>query len=105
MLSKTALRSHAARPLYGTWAAAPYLHNGSVPTSYHLLLPPEPRPKTFALGKREYDPVRLGFTVDTACAQQDRVSILLAQATEMVVTSGVRTLRARSHGLEYLKTH
>ena len=62
---------YAARPLYGIWAAAPYLHNGSVPTLYDLLLPPEQRPKTFALGKREYDPVRLGFAVDTACAQQD----------------------------------
>ena len=64
---------YAARPLYGIWAAAPYLHNGSVPTLYHLLLPPEQRPKTFALGGRDYDPVMLGFPVDTACAQQDCV--------------------------------
>jgi hypothetical protein len=64
---------YAARPLYGIWAAAPYLHNGSVPTLYDLLLPPEQRPKTFALGKREYDPARLGFAVDTACEQQDCV--------------------------------
>lgn len=62
---------YAARPLYGIWAAAPYLHNGSVPTLYHLLLPPDERPKTFALGNREYDPVRLGFLVGTACSQQD----------------------------------
>jgi RoxA-like, cytochrome c-like len=41
---------YAARPLYGIWAAAPYLHNGSVPTLYHLLLPPDQRPKAFALG-------------------------------------------------------
>ena len=64
---------YAARPLYGIWAAAPYLHNGSVPTLYHLLLPPEQRPKTFALGGREYDPVRLGFAAETACSQQDCV--------------------------------
>jgi hypothetical protein len=38
---------------------------------YDLLLPPEQRPKTFALGGREYDPVRLGFVVETACGQQD----------------------------------
>jgi hypothetical protein len=62
---------YAARPLYGIWAAAPYLHNGSVPTLYDLLLPPEQRPKTFALGEREYDPVRVGFAVGTACRQQD----------------------------------
>jgi hypothetical protein len=62
---------YAARPLYGIWAAAPYLHNGSVPTLYDLLLPPEQRPKTFALGGREYDPVRLGFVVVTTCSRQD----------------------------------
>ena len=62
---------YAARPLYGIWAAAPYLHNGSVPTLYDLLLPAEQRPKTFALGGREYDPVKLGFAVPTACSQQD----------------------------------
>jgi hypothetical protein len=62
---------YAARPLYGIWAAAPYLHNGSVPTLYHLLLPPDQRPKTFVLGAREYDPVKLGFVVDTACSAQD----------------------------------
>jgi hypothetical protein len=64
---------YAARPLYGIWTAAPYLHNGSVPTLYDLLLPPAQRPKTFGLGGREYDPVRLGFAIDTACKQQDCV--------------------------------
>jgi hypothetical protein len=64
---------YAARPLYGIWAAAPFLHNGSVPTLYHLLLPPEQRPKSFALGKREYDPVKLGFAVDTECSLEDCV--------------------------------
>jgi RoxA-like, cytochrome c-like len=62
---------YAARPLFGVWAAAPYLHNGSVPTLYDLLLPPAQRPKTFALGLREYDPVRLGFIVAATCSQQD----------------------------------
>ncbi|TAU13174.1 hypothetical protein ELI36_37525 [Rhizobium ruizarguesonis] len=62
---------YAARPLHGIWAAAPFLHNGSVPTLYHLLLPPEQRPKQFALGEREYDPTKLGFAVTTSCSQQD----------------------------------
>jgi RoxA-like, cytochrome c-like len=62
---------YAARPLYGIWAAAPFLHNGSVPTLYDLLLPPERRPKTFALGSRQYDPVKLGFAVEMSCSQQD----------------------------------
>lgn len=62
---------YAARPLHGIWAAAPYLHNGSVPTLYDLLSPPEQRPKRFALGRRDYDPVKLGFVVTAACAPQD----------------------------------
>jgi hypothetical protein len=28
-------------------------------------------PKAFALGARDYDPVKLGFVVDTACSAQD----------------------------------
>ena len=33
------MRHYKARPLNGIWATAPYLHNGSVPTLYDLLLP------------------------------------------------------------------
>ena len=62
---------YAPRPLYGIWAGAPFLHNGSVPTLYDLLLPPEQRPKKFALGGRDYDPVKLGFVVSTTCERQD----------------------------------
>jgi hypothetical protein len=54
-------RSYAARPLVAPWATAPYLHNNSVPTLYHLLLPASQRPKTFPIGHREYDPIRLGY--------------------------------------------
>ena len=57
---------YVSRPLAGTWATAPYLHNGSVPTLHDLLLPPEKRPRTFPVGHRDYDPVKLGFTTDMA---------------------------------------
>ncbi len=33
------LLAYKGRPLNGIWATAPYLHNGSVPTLYDLLLP------------------------------------------------------------------
>ena len=52
---------YKARPLAGTWATAPFLHNGSVPTLYDLLSPMSERPKRFYLGRREYDPVKVGF--------------------------------------------
>jgi hypothetical protein len=51
---------YLARPLAGIWATAPYLHNGSVPTLYHLLHP-ELRPAQFGVGGREYDPVNVGY--------------------------------------------
>ena len=64
------LVAYKARSLNGIWATAPYLHNGSVPTLYDLLLPvkregdPEDgeyRPEEFLVGSREFDPVKVGF--------------------------------------------
>jgi hypothetical protein len=53
--------AYKARPLEGIWATAPFLHNGSVPTLYDLLLPVDQRPRTFSLGTREYDPKKVGY--------------------------------------------
>lgn len=65
------LRAYKGRSLNGIWATAPYLHNGSVPTLYDLLLPADPRegdtkdmqyrPKRFRVGSRELDTVKVGF--------------------------------------------
>lgn len=52
---------YANSPLDGIWLRAPYLHNGSVPTLYDLLLPPEERPAQFYRGYDVYDYERLGF--------------------------------------------
>jgi hypothetical protein len=57
---------YRAKTLKGIWATAPYLHNGSVPTIYDLLLPVDERPKTFRLGTREYDPQKLGYGTEGA---------------------------------------
>ena len=84
------LNAYKGRPLNGIWATAPYLHNGSVPTLYDLLLPAkckvdpekpedckidpegEYRPDQFKVGSREFDPIKVGlkssdkgFTFDT----------------------------------------
>jgi hypothetical protein len=98
---------YAARPLYGIWAAAPFLHNGSVPTVYDLLLPPDRRPKTFALGARQYDPVKLGFVVEASCIPQD----CLVDTTRTGDGNGGHlwgtdlSERDRMALLEYLKTY
>ncbi|MDP6565700.1 MAG: cytochrome c [Alphaproteobacteria bacterium] len=55
---------YVSRPLAGAWATAPYLHNGSVPTIHDLLLPPAQRPRSFPVGHRDFDPVKLGHTTD-----------------------------------------
>ncbi len=49
-----------ATALRGIWAVAPYLHNGSVPTMRHLLMP-ETRPESFVRGLLEYDTENMGF--------------------------------------------
>ncbi len=56
----SAVNYYKARPLNGVWASAPYLHNGSVPTVYDLLLPAAERPKQFFVGNRELDRVKVG---------------------------------------------
>jgi len=56
--------AYKVRPLNGVWATPPYLHNGAVPSIDDLLGDPEQRPKTFYLGSREYDPVKLGYRTD-----------------------------------------
>lgn len=55
---------YKARPLTGIWATAPYLHNGSVPNLYELLLPPERRMQSFWVGSRQYDTRRVGFITE-----------------------------------------
>jgi hypothetical protein len=51
-----------AVPLAGVWANAPYLHNGSVASLHDLLLPASKRaPKFFVGGKREFDPINVGY--------------------------------------------
>ena len=49
-----------ATALKGVWSTAPYLHNGSVPTLHHLLVP-ETRPAKFYKGRLNYDQENVGY--------------------------------------------
>jgi len=51
---------YESRVLQGIWAAAPYLHNGSVPTLADLLNPVAERPASFQVGPA-YDIDRVGL--------------------------------------------
>lgn len=52
--------TYAAPPLSGLWSSAPYLHNGSVPTLWHLLRPAT-RPAWFMVGGHRLDMARIGI--------------------------------------------
>ena len=54
---------YQAPPLDGVWASAPYFHNGSVPTLWHVLNPTE-RPKIWYRPNNDaYDASRVGLKV------------------------------------------
>src|ERR1051325_4373284 len=55
---------YVAPPLDGIWASAPYFHNGSVPTLYHVLFPDE-RPAVWKVKDyNSYDYTRGGLLVE-----------------------------------------
>jgi mono/diheme cytochrome c family protein len=56
-------RVYKAAPRDGVWATAPFMHNGSVPNLYEMLIPAKERTKKFYVG-REFDPVKVG--IDTS---------------------------------------
>jgi mono/diheme cytochrome c family protein len=55
------IAGYKPRPLEGVWATPPFLHNGSVPSLYQMLLPPHERDQKFFVGRREFDPVHVGY--------------------------------------------
>jgi mono/diheme cytochrome c family protein len=65
---------YQAPPLDGIWATAPYFHNGSVPTIYHVLKSSE-RPRIFTRSFRgdppEYDRRRVGLKFEALSSAPD----------------------------------
>jgi hypothetical protein len=57
---------YQAPPLNGVWATAPYFHNGSVPTVYHVLNS-KARPKiytrSYGTAEEDYDKAKLGWKI------------------------------------------
>jgi hypothetical protein len=51
---------YKAGPRDGVWATAPFIHNGSVPNLYEMLIPAAERTEKFYLGG-DFDPVRVGL--------------------------------------------
>ncbi len=99
---------YKARPLDGIWATAPYLHNGSVPNLYELLLPQEQRSKVFYLGSREFDPEKVGYasTSEIGDISPFKFDTSLKGNSNQGHEYGVNELTEdqRKELLEYLKT-
>ena len=66
LLSVDPQPTYTPPPLDGVWATAPYFHNGSVPTLWHLLSEEAERPVLFWRGRNELDPIRVGIV----CAEE-----------------------------------
>jgi mono/diheme cytochrome c family protein len=78
---------YLAQPLYGVWASAPYLHNGSVPNVWEVLKPSDRKPlwkrrsksprldqvgrviMGYDTSMSAYDTAKLGFKYDTITCQ------------------------------------
>lgn len=107
------LLGYTSRPLNGIWASPPYLHNGSVPTIYDLLLPPAARPTSFFVGSRQYDPVKLGYATAFDAASGNTFEFIAKRDGKVVdgnwneghdYSNGQFTDEDRYSLIEYLKT-
>lgn len=65
------IAGYKPRPLEGVWATPPFLHNGSVPSVYQMLLPPEQRSSRFLVGSRIYDPKHLGYASEPSAGNSE----------------------------------
>ncbi len=105
---------YVAPTLDGIWASAPYFHNGSVPTLWHVLHPDE-RPTVWQRTEDGYDRSRVGLEIETF----DRVPEEVKSRAERRLYFDTRSFGKSSGGhlfpneldeserravLEYLKT-
>jgi mono/diheme cytochrome c family protein len=113
-----ATAGYQAPPLDGIWATAPYFHNGSVPTVYHVLnskVRPRIFTRSFRTDKEDYDPVKVGWKVqvlergpDAALPARERRKVY--DTTQPGRGNGGHTFgdklteEERSAVIEYLKT-
>jgi hypothetical protein len=67
--------AYESRVLYGIWATAPYLHNGSVPNLWQLLTPPAQRTTSFNVGSRLFDPKNVGFSTESSPSKNGRFAV------------------------------
>lgn len=95
---------YESRVLEGVWAAAPYLHNGSVPTLDDLLKPAAQRPTTFYVGTK-YDTTKIGLSVTQNINPGSQFNTSLPNNSNAGHEFGTQlSPQDRAALLEYLKT-
>jgi len=95
---------YESRVLEGVWAAAPYLHNGSVPTLEDLLKPASQRPTTFYVGSK-YDTTKIGLSVTQTINPGSQFNTSLPNNSNAGHEYGTQlSTQDRAALLEYLKT-
>src|SRR5262249_20811207 len=65
------IAGYKPRPLEGVWATPPFLHNGSVPNLYQMLLPPEQRSRQLFVGRRDFDANHVGYVAEPADSSEN----------------------------------
>ncbi|HEX8672474.1 MAG TPA: di-heme-cytochrome C peroxidase [Longimicrobium sp.] len=95
---------YGTRPLRGVWATAPYLHNGSVPNLYELLLPASRRSRSFPVGHAEYDPAKVGYVTTAQPGSSTFDTKVVGNANTGHEYGTDLPEEARLALLEYLKT-
>jgi hypothetical protein len=97
-------RMYGTRPLRGIWATAPFLHNGSVPSLYELLLPAAQRSRSFPVGHAEYDPAKVGYVTTAQPGSSTFDTKVVGNANTGHEYGTDLPEEARLALLEYLKT-
>ncbi len=68
-------KGYQAPPLDGVWATAPYFHNSSAPTIYHVLnsrARPKIYTRTYGTSREDYDEVNLGLKISVLASKPDK---------------------------------
>ena len=98
------LGKYESRVLEGIWAAAPYLHNGSVPTLDDLLKPASQRPATFNVGVK-FDKNKIGLASDQPMEAGYQFNTTIVGNSNAGHEYGTQlTTQERTALLEYMKT-